>query len=63
MPMPISVFEYTIIHAPTPEEVVEQVNAKLQDGWELYGDLIVDWQPGNPGNFRCYQPMVKPGHK
>lgn len=34
------------------EEVIKEVNEKLADGWELYGDLTAS-------PYRIYQIMVK----
>jgi hypothetical protein len=33
--------EYVLLTAENPEELEDQVNELLRDGWKLYGDVVI----------------------
>lgn len=54
--------EYTIIEGFKAEEVIELVNERLKEGWELYGSLAVSGAANTEGSVinRLYaQAMIK----
>ncbi|MGB7926339.1 MAG: hypothetical protein WCF57_24070 [Pyrinomonadaceae bacterium] len=54
--------EYTIVEGFKAEEVIELVNERLKEGWELYGSLTVSGVAGHEDrmtNNLYAQAMIK----
>jgi hypothetical protein len=50
--------QYTIVNGSEAEDVIQVVNERLQDGWELHGYLAISATPDNDGDLYA-QAMVK----
>jgi hypothetical protein len=53
--------EYVLIVGNEDDDDFEEmINARLKDGWLLYGSPCVAWDPRTPANFRICQALIKP---
>jgi hypothetical protein len=61
MDTPITASEYVLIVGnENDDDFEESINARLKDGWLLYGSPSMVYNPKDPYNFRIHQAMIKP---